>query len=116
MKTLEVGTYVAIGAVDLAAEKVRDIPALKKLREVSLTDGFRDIEPAVRRNAELLSDRGEKVVDGLRARAEEARNAISDFRGDPRAKLDQIRTKVGERLRTSRNTRSTTAARKSKAA
>ena len=119
MKTfepIERSAYVVIGAADLLAEKMREASGIQRLRETSLIDQIRDIEPSVRRNASELSDRGEKVVEKIVARAEEARRSVetlptetrkalaglrSDakrFREDPKGQLEQLRVAVTERV------------------
>jgi hypothetical protein len=132
-ETIERGAYVVIGAADLATEKVREASGIQRLRETSLVDQIRDIEPTVRRNATELSNRGEKVVSKLVARAEEARKSVESlptearkaleglredakkFRQNPKGQLDQIRTAVTERVGLLR-TRNGSTAGKNKAA
>ena len=114
MKALERTTYVAIGTADFVAEKVRAIPAVRYVRETSVIDQLKDIEPSVRRTATQLTDRGEKAVNRLRDRVKEARTAVGQlpvdtmkaFEGlsaDARRAVETLSTEPGvqfEQLRT----------------
>ena len=86
MSAIERGLYVAVGAADLAAEKVREIPAVKvvvertsKLRQKSIIDQAREFEPKVREQAKELQVRGEKVVKRVRTDAKKFRGQVREF-------------------------------------
>ena len=87
MSAIERGLYVTVGAADLAAEKVRELPAVKfvvertnKVRETSLIDQAREIEPKVRKQAEELQARGEKVVKRVRKDAKDFQQQLRSSR------------------------------------
>ena len=76
MSAIERGFYVAVGAADLAGEKIRELPPVKvvvertnKLRETSIIDQAREIEPKLRKQAKELQARGEDVMKRVRAEA-----------------------------------------------
>lgn len=116
MSTIERGLYVAVGAADLAAEKVRELPAVKvvvertnKLRQTSIIDQAREIEPKVRKQAKELQARGETVVGRVRRDAKdfaeqvrglpaEARKQISELPDSARKQASDLRTRVEKRL------------------
>jgi F0F1-type ATP synthase membrane subunit b/b' len=109
VSAIERGLYVAVGAADLAAEKVRELPAVKivvertnKFRNTSIIDQAREIEPKVREQAKELQTRGEKVVERLRTDArklgdqvrdlpETARKQIQDFPENARKQAESLR-------------------------
>ena len=97
MSAIERGLYVTVGAADLAAEKVRELPAVKfvvertsKLRETSLIDQARDIEPKVRKQAEELQARGEQVVARIRKDAKDFQQQVKDFPEKARKELQEF--------------------------
>jgi F0F1-type ATP synthase membrane subunit b/b' len=97
MSAIERGLYVTVGAADLAAEKVRELPAVKfvvertnKIRQTSLIDQAREIEPKVRKQAKELQTRGEDVVKRVRADAKELRKQIREFPGEARKQIQEL--------------------------
>ena len=118
MSAIERGLYVAVGAADLAVEKVQQLPVVKQivertseLREKSIIDQAREIEPKLRKQAKELATRGEKVVERVRKGGQdlqkqvrefptEARKQIREFPDNARKQVDTIRTdarkQVGE--------------------
>lgn len=99
MSAIERGLYVAVGAADLAAEKVRELPAVKivvertnKIRETSLIEQAREIEPKVRQQAKDLQARGEAVVDRIRKEAKEFGDQAKDFPGEARKQFQELPT------------------------
>ena len=93
MSAIERGLYVTVGAADLAAEKVRELPAVKfvvertsKIRETSLIDQARDIEPKVRKQAEELQARGEQVVARIRKDAKDFQQQAEGLPGEAPAR------------------------------
>lgn len=110
MSTIERGLYVAVGAADLAVEKVQQLPVVKQivertseLREKSIIDQAREIEPRLRKQAKELATRGEKVVERVRKDAKdfqkqvrefpsEARKQIREFPDNARKQVDTLRT------------------------
>ncbi len=109
MSAIERGVYVTVGAADLAAEKVRELPAVKfvvertsKLRETSLIDQAREIEPKVRKQASELSKRGEKVVKQLRTEAKERREKIREFPAEARKQIQELPENARKQVETIR--------------
>lgn len=116
MSAFERGLYVAVGAADLAAEKVRELPAVKivvertnKIRETSLIEQAREIEPKVRQQAKDLQARGETVVNRIRKDAKdfgqqvrefpvEARKQLQDFPDAARKQATEFRGRVEKAL------------------
>lgn len=97
MSAIERGLFVAVGAADLAAEKVRELPAVKivvertnKLRNTSLIEQAREIEPKVRKQAEELQARGETVVKRIQKEAKEFRSDLRDFPDSARKQLQEF--------------------------
>jgi heparin binding hemagglutinin HbhA len=105
MSAIETGLYVAVGAADLAAEKVRELPAVKeiverssKLRETSLIDQAREIEPKVRKQAKELQARGESVVARIRKDVprnfrefnDKATKQLKDFPTEARKQFEEL--------------------------
>jgi ElaB/YqjD/DUF883 family membrane-anchored ribosome-binding protein len=131
---LKRGVYVAVGAADLAAEKMRDIPVVQQVRGRSLLDAARDIEPKLRKRADELSKRGEQSVERLRTRVDqartqvkqlpdeaakqikefptEARKQVVEFRTDARKQVRELRTRLEKALSTNGSTAAKPAARK----
>lgn len=117
MSAIERGLYVTVGAADLAAEKVRELPAVKfvvertsKIRETSLIEQARDIEPKVRKQAEELQARGEQVVARIRKDAkdfqqqlkdlpEKARKEFQEFPDNARKQATELRERVEKAVR-----------------
>ena len=117
MSAIERGLYVTVGAADLAAEKVRELPAVKfvvertsKIRETSLIDQAREIEPKVRKQAEELQARGEQVVQRIRKDAkdfqqqlkefpEKARKEFQGFPDNARKQATELRERVQKSIR-----------------
>lgn len=82
MSAIERGLYVAVGAADLAVEKVQQLPVVKnfiELRERSIIDQARELEPKLRRQAKELAARGEKVVERVRTDAAQFGKQVRDF-------------------------------------
>ncbi len=109
MSAIERGLYVTVGAADLAAEKVRDLPAVKfvvertsKLRDTSLIDQAREIEPKVRKQASELQKRGEKVVKQLRTEAKERREKIREFPAEARKQIQELPDNARKQVETIR--------------
>jgi ElaB/YqjD/DUF883 family membrane-anchored ribosome-binding protein len=103
MGVIEKGIYVWVGAVDLAAEKVREIPAVEKIREASVFDQVKEFEPKLRKQANDLQARGEKALKDARARAEKRRNAVrARIRGFGRDAREQLADLRGRVVRTGR--------------
>jgi hypothetical protein len=98
MGVIERSIYVAVGAVDLAAEKVREIPAVEKIRDASVFEQFKGLEPKVRKQANALQARGENALKGARERADKrrqtARKRIGDVGGDVRKQLKDLRGRI----------------------
>jgi heparin binding hemagglutinin HbhA len=101
MSAIERGLYVAVGAADLAAEKVRELPAVKeivertsKIRQTSLIDQAREIEPKVRQQAKELQARGEEVVARIRKEAKEFGDQAKDFPAEARKQLSELPEKL----------------------
>ena len=97
MSAFERGLYVAVGAADLAGEKIRELPAVKvvvertnKIRSTSLIDQAREIEPKVRKQASQLQTRGEKVVKRLRTEAKERGEKIREFPAEARKQIQEL--------------------------
>jgi dsDNA-specific endonuclease/ATPase MutS2 len=97
MSAIERGLYVTVGAADLAAEKVRDLPAVKfvvertsKLRDTSLIEQAREIEPKVRKQAEELQARGEQVVARIRKDAKDFQQQVKDFPEKARKEIQEF--------------------------
>ena len=97
MSAIERGLFVTVGAADLAAEKVRELPAVKfvvertsKIRETSLFDQARDIEPKVRKQAEELQARGEQVVARIRKDAKDFQQQLKDLPEKARKELQEF--------------------------
>lgn len=97
MSAIERGLYVTVGAADLAAEKVRELPAVKfvvertnKIRQTSLIDQAREIEPKVRKQAKELQARGENVVKRVRADAKDLCNQIREFPDQARKQIQDL--------------------------
>ena len=103
MKALERGTYVAIGTADYVAEKVRTIPVVRYMRETSVIDQFKDIEPGFRRTTARLSDRGEKVLDRLRTSAKEARSSVEQLPADAKKAFEDLGVDARRALETLRS-------------
>lgn len=109
MSAIERGLYVAVGAADLAAEKVRELPAIKefvertnKIRETSLIEQAREIEPKVRQQAKELQTRGEEVVSRLRKEAKEFGSQAREFPEQARKQLQEFPDKLQEFPETAR--------------
>lgn len=103
MSAIERGLYVAVGAADLAAEKVRELPAVKeivertsKIRETSLIDQAREIEPKVRQQAKDLQARGEEVVARIRKEAKEFGDQAREFPAEARKQISELPEKLQE--------------------
>src|SRR5438067_10493795 len=97
MSAIERGLYVAVGAADLAAEKVGERPAVKimvertsKLREKSIIDQARDIEPKARKQAKELQTRGEKVVKRMRTDAKKFNKQVREFPTEARKQIREL--------------------------
>jgi len=97
VSAIERGLYVAVGAADLAAEKVRELPAVKvvvertnKFRNTSIIDQAREIEPKVREQAKELQVRGEKVVKRVRTDAKKFNKQVRDFPTEARKQIQQF--------------------------
>lgn len=97
MSAIERSLYVAVGAADLAAEKVRELPAVKivvertnKFRQTSIIDQAREIEPKVREQAKELQVRGEKVVKRVRTDAKKFGEQVRDFPTEARKQIEQL--------------------------
>jgi len=97
MSAIQRGLYVTIGAADLAAEKVREIPGVskfveqsKKFGEKSVLDHARELEPKLREFSTDLQSRGEKAVARLREQSDEVRKQIQNFPTDARKQLKEF--------------------------
>lgn len=97
MSAIQRGLYVTIGAADLAAEKVREIPGVakfveesKKFGEKSVLDHAREIEPKLREFGTELANRGEKAVARLREQSDEVRKQIANLPTDARKQLKEF--------------------------
>lgn len=97
MSAIERGLYVAVGAADLAAEKVRELPAVKivvertnKLRNTSIIDQAREIEPKVREQVKELQTRGEKVAKRVRSDAKKFGEQVREFPTEARKQIEQF--------------------------
>src|SRR5712692_7402944 len=97
MSTIQRGLYVTIGAADLAAEKLGEIPAVKqfveqsrKLGEKSVLDRAREIEPKLREQVADLAKRGEKAAKRFQKQREELRKQIQSFPTDARKQLQEL--------------------------
>ena len=113
---IERGFYVAVGAADLAGEKIRELPPVKivvertnKLRSTSIIDQAREIEPKFRKQAKELQARGENVMKRVREEAKdfgqqlrefptEARKQLQDFPDTARKQATEIREAIEKRL------------------
>jgi mRNA-degrading endonuclease RelE of RelBE toxin-antitoxin system len=117
MSAIETGLYVAVGAADLAAEKVRELPAVKeivertsKIRETSLFDQAREIEPKARKQAKELQARGEAVVArirkdvprNLREFGEQVQKQTKEFPTEARKQLSELPEQFRELPETAR--------------
>lgn len=87
---LKRGVFVTVGAADLAAEKVREIPVVQKVRERSALDQLRNFEPKLRRQADELSKRGEQTVERAKTRLSDARTRIKHLPDDAAKQLKQF--------------------------
>jgi len=99
VSAIERGLYVAVGAADLAAEKVRELPAVKivvertnKFRNTSIIDQAREIEPKVREQAKELQARGEKVVERVRTDAKKFGDQVREFPTEARKQIQEFPT------------------------
>jgi hypothetical protein len=97
MSAIERGLYVTVGAADLAVEKVRELPPVKvvvertsKLRQTSIIDQARDIEPKLRKQAKELAARGEKVVKRVRKDAKDFRKQVREFPTEARKQIQEF--------------------------
>ena len=97
MSAIERSFYVAVGAADLAGEKIRELPPVKvvvertnKLRETSIIDQAREIEPKVRKQAKELQLRGEKVVKRVRKDANDFQQQLREFPGEARKQIQDL--------------------------
>jgi len=117
MSAIERGLYVTVGAADLVVEKVQQLPVVKQivertseLREKSIIDQAREIEPKLRKQAKELATRGEKVVERVRKGGQdfqkqvrefptEARKQIREFPDTTRKQVSEIRTRVQKVVR-----------------
>jgi hypothetical protein len=97
MSAIQRGLYVTIGAADLAAEKVREIPGVsrfveesKKFGEKSVLDHARELEPRLRELSTELQQRGEKAVARLREQSDEVRKQLQSFPADARKQLREF--------------------------
>jgi hypothetical protein len=97
MSAIERGLYVTVGAADLAVEKVRELPPVKivvertsKLRQTSIIDQAREIEPRLRRQAKELQARGEKVVKRVRKDAKDFRKQVREFPTEARKQIKEL--------------------------
>ena len=97
MSAIERGFYVAVGAADLAGEKIRELPPVKvvvertnKLRQTSIIDQARDIEPRVRKQAKELQARGEVVVKRVRDEAKDFQQQLREFPGEARKQIQDL--------------------------
>jgi hypothetical protein len=99
MSAIQRGLYVTIGAADLAAEKVREIPGVsrfveesKKFGEKSVLDHARELEPKLREFGTELAARGEKAVARLREQGDEVRKQIASLPTDARKQIKELPT------------------------
>jgi polyhydroxyalkanoate synthesis regulator phasin len=105
MSVIEQSVYVAVGAADAAAERVRELPAVKavreravKFRETSLIDQAREIEPKVRKQAKDLAGRGETVVERARSRAKDFGGQLKDFPAEARKQAEELPKTARKRI------------------
>lgn len=106
MKTkVEQGAYVVLGAFDLLAEKATEIPVVRKIRETTLVDQVREIEPVIRKHADALSMRGEVVVSrtidalgDVRFTAVDVRRSAEGLRNDAADQIEALRIRVSGKL------------------
>jgi hypothetical protein len=103
MSAFERGVYVAVGAADLAAEKVRELPAVKlvveraeKFRNTSIIEQAREIEPKFRQQAKELQVRGEAVVKRIRSEAKDFSGQVREFPEQARKQLQELPEKLQE--------------------
>ncbi|HVE91650.1 MAG TPA: hypothetical protein VNE62_05025 [Actinomycetota bacterium] len=54
--------YVSLGAVDAVAASLARLPALTRIRDISLLEQARDLEPRVRRRAVAAGRAGSRVT------------------------------------------------------
>jgi dsDNA-specific endonuclease/ATPase MutS2 len=99
MSAIERGFYVAVGAADLAAEKVQELPVVKQviertseLRRKSIIDQAREIEPRLRKQAKELQERGEKVVKRVRQEAKDLQKQVRELPTSARKQAETLRT------------------------
>ncbi|HYZ92945.1 MAG TPA: hypothetical protein VFA34_11240 [Actinomycetota bacterium] len=97
MSAIERGLYVAVGAADLAVEKVQQIPVVKQivertseLRQKSIIDQAREIEPRLRKQAKELATRGEKVVERVRKDAKDFQQQVREFPTEARKQIREF--------------------------
>ncbi len=97
MSAIERSFYVAVGAADLAGEKIRELPAVKvvvertsKIRQTSIIDQAREIEPKVRKQAKELQARGETVVQRVRDEAKDFQQQLREFPGEARKQIQDL--------------------------
>ena len=109
MSAIERGLYVAVGAADLAVEKVQQIPGVKQvveaageLRQKSIIDQARDIEPKLRKQAKELATRGEKVVDRVRKDAKDFQKQVREFPTEARKQIRDLPDKSRKQVETLR--------------
>lgn len=102
MSVIERGMYVAVGAFDLAAERVREIPVVEKVRSTSVFDQIREAAPKLRKRADELQTRGEKAVHKAQTRVgkvrTDARKQVSEFRTDARKQLETLQDRSRKAL------------------
>ncbi len=97
MSAIERGLYVAVGAADLAVEKVQQLPVVKQivdrtseLRQKSIIEQAREIEPRLRKQAKELATRGEKVVDRVRKDAKDFQQQVREFPSEARKQIREL--------------------------
>jgi vacuolar-type H+-ATPase subunit H len=106
MSAIQRGLYVTIGAADLAAEKVREIPGVskfveesKKFGEKSVLDHAREFEPKLREFGTELAARGEKAVARLREQGDEVRKQIANLPTDARKQIKEFPTTARKQIK-----------------
>ncbi len=109
MSAIERGLYVAVGAADLAVEKVQELPVVKQivertseLRQKSIIDQAREIEPKLRKQAKDLATRGEKVVDRVRKDAKDFQKQVREFPTEARKQIRELPETARKRVDTVR--------------
>ena len=87
---IEQGAFAVLGAADLIAEKAAVVAGVHPLREGSVLDQLRELEPKLRRGLDDVTQRGEQVADRLRVRVADARRGVGSVPAEARRTLDAL--------------------------